>query len=80
MDARSAFVGIDRYCCFMTSGELLRSKSHQAWVVSKVRSGLAPKSIFLVQGVIPAEPGKPLPRIAINDVRIIAWMAVKAGK
>jgi hypothetical protein len=33
-----------------------------------------------LHGLQPAEPGKPLPKISINDVRIITWMAVKAGK
>jgi hypothetical protein len=33
-----------------------------------------------LHGLQPAEPGKPLPSISINDVRIITWMAVKAGK
>ena len=33
-----------------------------------------------LHGLMPAEPGKPLPHIALNDVRIITWMAVKAGK
>jgi hypothetical protein len=36
--------------------------------------------VVSIHGLQPAEPGKPLARISTNDVRIITWMAVKAGK
>jgi hypothetical protein len=33
-----------------------------------------------LHGLRPAIPGEPLPSIFLNDVRLITWMAVKAGK